>query len=48
VQVRDRSEQWHDVEYMPDAFVVNIGDLMQRWTNDQWVGKIYALSMSLP
>ncbi|APE09118.1 hypothetical protein BO226_07720 [Rhodococcus sp. 2G] len=21
---------------MPDSFVINIGDLMQRWTNDVW------------
>ena len=27
---------WLDVEPMPEAYVVNVGDLMQRWTNDRW------------
>jgi isopenicillin N synthase-like dioxygenase len=32
LQVR-RKEEWVDVPYMEDAFIINIGDLMQRWTN---------------
>jgi isopenicillin N synthase-like dioxygenase len=35
VQIRDGS--WLDVETAPESFVVNIGDLMMRWTNDRWV-----------
>jgi isopenicillin N synthase-like dioxygenase len=27
---------WAGVEPVPGAFVVNIGDLMARWTNDRW------------
>lgn len=27
---------WAAVEPVPGAFVVNIGDLMARWTNDRW------------
>jgi isopenicillin N synthase-like dioxygenase len=27
---------WTGVEPVPGAFVVNIGDLMARWTNDRW------------
>ena len=29
-------EEWIDVPYLEGAFVVNLGDLMQRWTNDRW------------
>lgn len=27
---------WRAVPPIPDTFVINIGDLMQRWTNDRW------------
>ncbi|MBV9093426.1 MAG: isopenicillin N synthase family oxygenase [Streptosporangiaceae bacterium] len=27
---------WAAVEPVPGAFVINIGDLMARWTNDRW------------
>ena len=32
---------WHDVPYVEDAFVVNLGDLMQRWTNDEWLSTLH-------
>jgi isopenicillin N synthase-like dioxygenase len=35
VQIRDGS--WIDVETEPGSFVINIGDLLMRWTNDRWV-----------
>jgi isopenicillin N synthase-like dioxygenase len=37
LQVHTRSEGWCDVHPVPDSFTVNIGDLMQIWTNDRWV-----------
>jgi isopenicillin N synthase-like dioxygenase len=27
---------WVDVPYLEDALIVNLGDLMRRWTNDRW------------
>jgi isopenicillin N synthase-like dioxygenase len=36
LQVRDRSGAWRDVPHRPGAFVINVGDLLSRWTNDRW------------
>lgn len=30
------SSSWIDVPHLKDAFIINLGDLMQRWTNDRW------------
>ncbi|CAD7971792.1 unnamed protein product [Amoebophrya sp. A25] len=32
---------WVDVGSSDDCFVVNIGDLMQRWTNDKWKSTVH-------
>jgi isopenicillin N synthase-like dioxygenase len=37
LQVHRRGVGWIDVPCVPGSFVVNLGDLMGRWTNDQWV-----------
>jgi len=37
LQVLTRDGSWIGVETAPDTFVVNIGDLLMRWTNDRWV-----------
>ena len=37
LQVRFRDGTWRDVFPTANAFVVNIGDLMMRWTNDRWL-----------
>lgn len=37
LEVQNRSGHWVPVQQIPDSFVINLGDLMSRWTNDQWV-----------
>ncbi len=32
---------WIAVPPVPGAFIVNIGDLMARWTNDRWVSTLH-------
>jgi isopenicillin N synthase-like dioxygenase len=37
LEVLDVDHTWVPVPTLPGAFVVNLGDLMARWTNDRWV-----------
>jgi isopenicillin N synthase-like dioxygenase len=41
LQVRARDGQWIDVATTPTTFVVNIGDLLMRWTNDRWLSNLH-------
>lgn len=36
-----RDGAWIDVPAPKGAFVINIGDLMARWTNDKWVSTLH-------
>jgi len=38
-QVMGTTGEWIDVSTTAeeDAFVINLGDLMARWTNDRWM-----------
>jgi isopenicillin N synthase-like dioxygenase len=41
LQVSDGEENWIDVNLPLNAFVVNLGDIMPRWTNDQWKSTLH-------
>jgi len=42
LQVHDpKSDEWIDIPSTPGAFVINIGDLMGRWTNDRWTSTLH-------
>ena len=41
LQVRTLSGEWVDVPWVSDGFVINIGDMMQRWTNDRWLSNMH-------
>jgi len=36
LQVQTKAGEWAGVETLAGAYVINIGDLMARWTNDRW------------
>lgn len=37
LQVKNRQGVWIDAPYLEDSFVVNIGDMLARWSNDLFV-----------
>ena len=41
LEVETRAGDWLPVEPPSGGFVVNIGDLMQRWTGDRWVSTLH-------
>jgi isopenicillin N synthase-like dioxygenase len=41
LQVRTRDGRWVDVPTTPTRLVVNIGDLLMRWTNDRWLSNLH-------
>jgi len=41
LEVQTRDGEWLPVQAPPGGFVVNIGDLLQRWTQDRWVSTLH-------
>lgn len=41
LQVYNAAGAWVDVPIVPGCFIINIGDLMARWTNDAWVSTLH-------
>ncbi len=41
LEIRSPEGQWVAVPNLPGAFIVNIGDLMARWTNDRWISTLH-------
>ena len=48
LQVEIEPGIWADVPYVPGSYVVNIGDLMSRWTNDRWVSTMHRVTNPPP
>ncbi|MDY7576898.1 2-oxoglutarate and iron-dependent oxygenase domain-containing protein [Herbaspirillum sp. RTI4] len=36
LQILDSGGTWHDVTPAPGALLINLGDMLARWTNDRW------------
>ena len=48
LQLRGAAGEWHDVPAVPGAFVVNVGDALQRWTNDRWRSTLHRVVVPPP
>ncbi|WP_158809037.1 isopenicillin N synthase family oxygenase [Beijerinckia sp. L45] len=41
LQVKNKAGEWVGVPVIEGTFIVNIGDLMQQWTNDLWSSTVH-------
>jgi isopenicillin N synthase-like dioxygenase len=41
LQVRNSAGKWIDAPYIENSFVVNVGDMMARWTNDLFASTLH-------
>ena len=41
LEVQTGRDEWISAPRVSDAFIINIGDLMARWTNDRWVSTMH-------
>ncbi|MFG2210227.1 isopenicillin N synthase family dioxygenase [Streptomyces sp. NPDC048638] len=41
LQILDSDGSWHDVLPEPGCLLVNLGDLLARWTNDRWLSTMH-------
>ena len=44
LEVRDLDGCWHEAPIVEDGFIVNIGDLLMRWTNDRFTSTLHRVA----
>jgi isopenicillin N synthase-like dioxygenase len=45
LEILSPNGSWVEVPPHENSFVINIGDLMARWTNDRWVSTVHRVVM---
>jgi len=45
LQVCSVDGDWHDVAAVDGAYVVNVGDALERWTNDRWRSTLHRVAV---
>ncbi|XP_076032563.1 uncharacterized protein LOC143020253 [Oratosquilla oratoria] len=45
LQVKNREGQWVNARPVPGTVLVNIGDLLQRWTGDKWTATLHRVTL---
>ena len=41
LEVQNRHGVWETVPVVPNSFIVNVGDMLKRWTNDVWESSLH-------
>lgn len=41
LEIQRADGTWYEILPVPGAFIINIGDLMARWTNDRWKSTLH-------
>ena len=44
LQIKDGDGAWKEAGVVPESFVINVGDLMARWTNNRWRSTLHRVS----
>ena len=44
LEVQGKDGRWLTVKMIPGTFIINLGDLMARWTNDRWVSNLHRVA----
>ena len=44
LEILDGDGRWHPVQPAPGALLVNLGDALARWTNDQWISTLHRVA----
>jgi isopenicillin N synthase-like dioxygenase len=45
LEVRDHDGTWHPIPAIPGSYVVNLGDVMNRMTNDRWKATFHRVAL---